>query len=56
MLARFGGGVLCAFIDSALWMWQLEIETQAVAGAVMALLALSACFPASPLPRLGVCK
>ena len=44
MLACFVGGVLCTFVDSALWVWQLEI--QAVTGAGMALLALSACFSA----------
>jgi hypothetical protein len=51
MLACFVGGVVCTFIDSALWVWQLE--TRAVAGAVMALLALSAGFPAFVYVKLS---
>ena len=51
MLACFAGGVICTFVDSALWVWQLE--TRAVAGAVMALLALSACFPAFVYVKLS---
>ena len=50
VLACSVGGVMCTFVDSALlWVWQLETQGVAgavVAGAVMALLALSAFSPA----------
>jgi hypothetical protein len=51
MPACFVGGVLCTFIDSALWVWQLA--TRAVAGAVVALLALSAGSPAFVYVKLS---
>ena len=50
MVACFVGGVLCTFVDSALWVWLLE--PQAVAGAITVLLALSACIPAFVFVKL----